>query len=60
MNKLSIQNTRKFLKLANDQKGATIVEYVMLLVVVLVVCVAAYKSIATKITASAATTVGSF
>jgi Flp pilus assembly pilin Flp len=53
-------NRRKFQQLAKDQRGATIVEYVMLLIVILVFCVGAYKTLATKVSNSATTTAGSF
>jgi Flp pilus assembly pilin Flp len=53
-------NNRKLRKLAKDQSGATIVEYVMLLIVILVFCVGAYKTLATKVSTSATTTAGAF
>ena len=58
MNKLV--NTNAFRKLARDSKGATIVEYVMLLIVILVFCVGAYKTLAAKVSTSAITTSTSF
>ena len=59
MNKqLSLMNTMK--KLTRDEKGATIVEYVMLLIVILVFCVGAYKTLASKVSTSATTTATSF
>jgi Flp pilus assembly pilin Flp len=53
-------NTDKFRKLAKDTKGATIVEYVMLLIVILVFCVAAYKTLASKVSTSANTAANAF
>ena len=58
MNKLI--NSAKFRQLAKDTNGATIGEYVMLLIVILVFCVGAYKTLATKVSTSATVTAGSF
>jgi Flp pilus assembly pilin Flp len=58
MNKSSLHNS--LLKLTRDEKGATIVEYVMLLIVILVFCVGAYKTLASKVSTSATTTATSF
>jgi Flp pilus assembly pilin Flp len=58
MNKLA--NLAKFRQLAKDQRGATIVEYVMLLIVILVFCVGAYRTLASKVSTSATTAAGSF
>jgi Flp pilus assembly pilin Flp len=51
---------KKLRQLAKDKKGATIVEYVMLLIVILVFCVGAYKTLANKVSTSATTTASSF
>lgn len=58
MNKLV--TAAKIRKLARDQKGATIVEYVMLLIVILVFCVVAYRALATKVSTSAIQTTQAF
>jgi len=43
----------KHRQLAKDQRGTTMVEYVFLLVVIMVFCVGAYKTLASKISTSA-------
>lgn len=58
MNELTLRN--KIRKLSKDKRGVTLVEYVMILIVVLVAVVAAYKALAQKIDQSSQKTVSAF
>ena len=58
MNKIALRN--RIRKLARDNKGASMVEYCALLVLILVIAVVAYKALGQHVQAQTQTATASF